>query len=273
MQVFLQRHGSVYECATNDCGERILTIIGRRYDGRTYTHSGVVRPGDLGWDGALDGTYRRRVGAEVPRNTFMRVSGGGSISGTASAGGVPAPQDAGFGIGVHGFDEKEKRRLASAYAKITSKECMDWFNDKIKEFGPGTGNWHKSGPPTLMDVLGKVTLNKYNTNLSAAEMGITETGRQEIAEGYDNRWTSTNVANAVTLAPDYNRIYLMPEAFWLGSQNPYNDRDLTGIIIHELFHVAGYTGGFSEDKSYWEKMIKSLTPEIQRKCSKTTGII
>ena len=67
--------GSVYECATNDCGERILTIIGRRYDGSTYRHSGVVRPGDLGWDGALDGTYRRREGSDGSYN-FARMGGG-----------------------------------------------------------------------------------------------------------------------------------------------------------------------------------------------------
>ena len=88
-------------------------------------------------------------------------------------------------------------------------------------------------------------------------MGISQADRNEIAKNYDSRYTSVNVANAVT---NGGRTWLMPEAFWNNSQITYNDRDLTGIIVHELFHVAGYGKA-------WESRIKSLSKEIQNNCS------
>ena len=106
-------------------------------------------------------------------------------------------------------------------------------------------------------------LNKYDINLTAEQMGISQSNRDEIAKNYDNLYTSLNVANATTIG---TRIWLMPEAFWNNSTIPWNDRDLTGIIVHELFHVAGYGKA-------WESRNKGLSNQIKRHCSKTTGII
>jgi len=172
------------------------------------------------------------------------------------------PQNSGFRFGSNAnFSNGEKERLQNAFNKLKSKECQDWFEKQLSQFGapsPGAG-WYQ----TLDAVLDDAVLNKYDTKLTAEQMGISQSDRDEIAQNYDTHYTTLNVANAVTNA---KRIWLMPEAFWNNSTIPWNDRDLTGIIVHELFHVAGY------GKS-WESRIKGLSDEIKRNCSKTAGII
>ena len=145
---------------------------------------------------------------------------------------------------------------------MQSEDCQDWFNRKLAEFGdPGNGGISRT--LSLDAAVQAVTLNKYSVNLTAAQMGVSQADRDEIANNYDSHHTSLNVANAVT---NSGRTWLMPEAFWNNSLIPYNDRDLTGIIVHELFHVAGYGKA-------WESRIKSLSKEIQNNCSHAKGII
>ena len=143
-----------------------------------------------------------------------------------------------------------------------SEDCQDWFKRKLAEFGdPGTGAI--SRVMSLDAAMAMVTLNKYSTSLTAAQMGISQADRDEIAKNYDSHYTSLNVANAVT---NGGRTWLMPEAFWNNSTITYNDRDLGGIMVHELFHVVGYGKA-------WESRIKSLSKEIQNHCSHGFGII
>ena len=173
------------------------------------------------------------------------------------------PQNSGFTFGANAnFSEDEKQQLTAAFNKITTDECRGWFEKRLAEFGPpgpGAAPYYQS----LDAVLGDAKINKYEVSLTAEQMGISDESRKKVAKNYDNKWTSLNVANGYT---NGTRVWLMPVAFWNNSTIPYNDRDLTGIIIHELFHVAGYGDDF-------ESRIKELTPEIKRHCSKTTGNI
>jgi hypothetical protein len=54
---FISGESSV-QCPNNDCGTHAMTVTGRTRDGRAVASSTLlVRPGELGWDGSLDGTY------------------------------------------------------------------------------------------------------------------------------------------------------------------------------------------------------------------------
>jgi len=81
------------QCPNNDCGVHSMTVTGRTRDGRIVASSTfLVRPGELGWDGSLDGTYRAnptflgdfdfnnpddaRDFVANPELRWMRVSGG-----------------------------------------------------------------------------------------------------------------------------------------------------------------------------------------------------
>lgn len=115
-----------------------------------------------------------------------------------------------------------KSGLQNAFDKITSKECQEWFEQQLSKFGePAPGQaWYQS----LDAVLSSAAINKYDVRLTAAQMGISQAEREEIAQNYDSHYTSLNVANAVT---NGTRVWIMPEAFWNTSIIPWNDRDLT----------------------------------------------
>jgi len=99
--------------------------------------------------------------------------------------------------------------------------------------------------------------NKYDPKLTAQDMRISESRRTQIAYRYESPWSLYyGTANAVTLAPDFTRIYLMPTAFWNNSTAGIRDRDLSGIITFELLHVAGFG-----DNAIW-----GLRDELQRHC-------
>ena len=92
-------------------------------------------------------------------------------------------------------------------------------------------------------------------------MRISEERRKIIGDQYERAWYGT--ANAVTLAPDYTRIYLMPTAFWNDSIAGVRDRDLSGIISFELLHVAGFG-----DAAIWD-----LRDELQRHCGNPSDLL
>ena len=214
--------GSVYECATNDCGERILTIIGRRYDGRTYTHSGVVRPGDLGWDGALDGTYRRRVGAEVPRNTFMRVSGGGSISGTASAGGVPAPQNPGS-LNL----ERLKTNLTELLGDSKS-DCAGYVRALIKQADANTRN----NPPQFRAPHNPAMFTNPLDRFNDFKFSIDDNG------GLGGSTSGTLLGGDATV----HMTNLRSVPGWENQPEMAVEDAYALIALHEMIHLAGRNG-------------------------------
>jgi len=95
-------------------------------------------------------------------------------------------------------------------------------------------------------------------------MRISPAARGDIANHYDKKWTNLNVANAVTLGPNYTRVYLMPSAFFQDSTlAPYSGRDLSGIITFELLHVAGFS-----DQKIW-----GIRKELQRHCGNPSDLL
>lgn len=160
-----------------------------------------------------------------------------------------------FNEGIHRFSDKETERLRQAVVKVRSKTCKDWFESTLAKLGkpdlPGV-------PAKTIDKLFEFSnFSRYTSQLTASDMNISPAQRADIASKYDDRWTNLSVANAVTLGPDYTRIYLMPSAFFQDTNfAPYSGRDLSGIIAFELFHVAGFS-----DKAVWH-----LRVELQRHC-------
>ena len=116
-----------------------------------------------------------------------------------------------------------------------------------------------------MDKLEYAEFNKYDPNLTAKQMRISESQRKEISYKYESLWRWWyGTANAVTLPPDATRIYVMPTVFWQDTTfGPYSGRDLSGIITFELFHVAGFG-----DSAIWH-----LRDELQRKCGDPSDLL
>ena len=77
--------GAARPCPANECGPRLQTVTAYGRGGRALgSASRVVLPGQAGWDGSLDGRYRRReiYNEHEPRiifggTIFQRVAGGG----------------------------------------------------------------------------------------------------------------------------------------------------------------------------------------------------
>src|SRR5207244_2943201 len=81
------------QCPNNDCGVHSTTVTARTSDGQIVGSSTFLRsPGQPGWDGSLDGTYRvnptfgsdfdfnnpidARAFLDEPELPYMRISGG-----------------------------------------------------------------------------------------------------------------------------------------------------------------------------------------------------
>lgn len=149
-----------------------------------------------------------------------------------------------FNWGIHDFTEGERERIRRAIEKIKGERCRTWLEETIRALGRPDLSVESTRPKTLDRLLEYAEFNKYDPQLTATEMRISQDRRNKIADRYENRWTNLNIANAVTLAPDFTRIYLMPSAFWQDSTLfPYSGRDLSGIIAFELLHVAGFGDG------------------------------
>ncbi|HKG45448.1 MAG TPA: S8 family serine peptidase [Pyrinomonadaceae bacterium] len=146
-----------------------------------------------------------------------------------------------FNWGKHNFTDDETKRIRKAILKVRGDRCRTWLENTMKAIGKTDLAVDSQRPKTVDKLLEYAEFNKYSENLSAADMGISQERRDKIAANYENAWTNFWVANAVTLAPDYTRIYLMPSAFWEDSAlGNWSGRDLSGIIAFELLHVAGY---------------------------------
>ena len=146
-----------------------------------------------------------------------------------------------FNWGIHDFTDAERGRIRQAIEKIKGDRCRNWFENTIKALGRPDLSVESTRPKTLDKLLEYAEFNKYDPKLTAKDMRISEDRRKRIADNYENAWTNMSIANAVTLGPDYIRIFLMPSAFWQDS-GLYNwsGRDLRGIITFELLHVAGF---------------------------------
>jgi YD repeat-containing protein len=174
------------------------------------------------------------------------------------------PQDTGFKIGRIGFPQDKRDRLKRAYDKVTSSGCERFFNDTIAALlNKGELSRDRERPSTLKAVLGVATLNLYSSDITAKRVGEREAVWSDIQDKFDNYQSGgegkpSGYAFAATLRK--NRIFLHDRAFYQSgniiSQMLWNDSDLSGIITHELFHVAGLN----------EAQVKALGADIQRNC-------
>lgn len=169
-----------------------------------------------------------------------------------------------FNTGIHDFTEAERNRIRKAFKKVKSERCRKWFEDTIKKLGKPDLKVESTRPKTLDQLLEFANFNKYDPKLTAQDMRISEARRKEIRYRYESVWSLYyGTANAVTLAPDYTRIYLMPTAFVNDSIAGLRDRDLSGIITFELLHVAGFG-----DKAIW-----SLRDALQLHCGNPSDLL
>jgi hypothetical protein len=164
------------------------------------------------------------------------------------------------------FSQKEVNQLQQAYKKILDPNCVKWFNAKLKSFTDAAEQAYFEGGkykpasygrakdlPTLVNNF--TTLVRYNSPSDV--VGLSQAGRQELEKGGFNAFTRGSF------------IYLPSDAFINNSliAPKSRDRDLAGIIIHELFHVAGV--GLRPDAD----VINALDQEIKDNCSHTSGQI
>jgi hypothetical protein len=173
-----------------------------------------------------------------------------------------------FSLGPHtNFDDDQKSKLQRAFNRPNTTGCKGLFRQVLAEFGQAPTDTH--GIKSLDDAMGVVQLNLYSSSLSAADMGLSQADRDGVASNF-NLWLPEG-ANAFTSKDSqWNQVYLAPQAFKDSSYFAFTERDLVGIIFHELLHVAGY-----RDKVvgplYWEGRIKGLKGRIQAECSRTYG--
>lgn len=135
---------------------------------------------------------------------------------------------------------------------------MNWINKTLKDWSDGKGpNARYQGrPTTLKGLLNMARFNKYDPTLTAEQMGLTQEERELLANQYENSWFSS--FNGWT--SPRGQVFLTDKAF---NEQPVLARDLTGIIVHELFHVAGYL----------DPHVGSLNKQIKQHCSRTSGSI
>jgi hypothetical protein len=170
-----------------------------------------------------------------------------------------------FNVGVQTFTDQETARLRQAVEKIKSKGCEEWFNSLLGKLKGKADLPNTGGRPQNLDGLLEFSeFNRYSPNLTAEDMRISQAERNRISDNYEKVWFS-GLANAVTVAPDFSRVYLMPSAFWqntlLGTGT--RDRDLSGIVAFELLHVAGFS----------DRVIWGYRDELQRHCGNISDLL
>lgn len=89
-------------------------------------------------------------------------------------------------------------------------------------------------PGNLSQLLSIASLNKYSPSLTAQQMGISQASRENMANKYER--ATFNKFLGVTVG---NQIWLTTNAFNLASGLFTPKTDVPGLIVHELFHVAG----------------------------------
>jgi YD repeat-containing protein len=168
------------------------------------------------------------------------------------------PPKSGFLIGRFGFNGRETERLGRAYDKIISDKCRTFFDATLatlRQKGEISSRFQTT-PSTLAGTLAITTINKYSSNLTAKDVGVSQSSWNNIRDKFDNPGFSRH-ALGVTIAD--GRVFLPETAFYQAgpiSQMLYRNPDLAGIITHELFHRAGLN----------EDQFTKLRDDIQQNC-------
>ncbi len=158
---------------------------------------------------------------------------------------IELPQNSEFfnvGHGKVGFSDDQLNRLRRAFDKINSSACADWLHSTLQSLrGREDLNGTGTRPTTVQGLETMASLNRYDPNNSASQMGITQAEKNAMdKEG----------ADAVTFgSPDsqgrpFTRVFLRGRAFDQSGHfyyAYYDARDLSGIIVYEFFHVAGFS--------------------------------
>lgn len=94
---------------------------------------------------------------------------------------------------------------------------------------------------TLMGLLGITSFNRYNPGLTHRDIGVPEKyWNQEVHQTFAGK--DEKYGLAYTLLPYRNQVFLSDNAFYIAqgfARWRYKDADLSGVIVHDLFHVAG----------------------------------
>lgn len=104
----------------------------------------------------------------------------------------------------------------------------------------------------MNQILGFVTLNKFDDSLSPHDIGISQSQYEE--------WLGPMInGSRAGLTIDQNRIFFGDKAFEEGGSFPfpYGPADTAGVIVHELFHAAGMKD---------EQNIRNIHDQIQANC-------
>jgi len=102
------------------------------------------------------------------------------------------------------------------------------------------------------------TLNKYSSGLTARQVGTSQRQWDDVRSHFENRQGLFAHTSGVTLNPG-GAVFLSDNAFYQAGELAHfivPDTDLSGVIVHELFHRAGLN----------EAQILALHPDIQRNC-------
>jgi hypothetical protein len=173
--------------------------------------------------------------------------------------GTPTPQPG----------DQDSRSLARAYNLITKNTCINFINQVIQDWKREERNNKRSDATrfnyysqlnfTLDGNNGAVTINytaggktftikRYHDSLTASDMGISNDKREEVR----TKFKGTEEGIALGFTNPAGQIYLGDGAFehqyngWIRDSEGGN---LPGIIVHELFHVAGIPDSYIEQKN------------------------
>ncbi len=120
-----------------------------------------------------------------------------------------------FLIGRFGFSALELARLRRAYEKITSDKCRKFFDDTLRSLrqrGEISSPFDFT-PSTLQGTLAIATLNKYNSGLTARQVGTSQRQWDDVRSGFENRQGLFGHASGVTLVPG-GAVFLSDNAFY-----------------------------------------------------------
>jgi len=171
------------------------------------------------------------------------------------------PQNSGFLIGRFGFNANETERLGRAYDKITSDNCRKFFDATLaalRQKGEIRSGFQTT-PTNLAQTLSITTINKYSSNLTARDVGVSQKSWDNVRNHFEQAQGFLTYTSGVTLAD--GRVFLGDNAFYQAgpiSQFYRKYTDLPGVIVHELFYRAGLS----------ESQIKALHGEIQKNCGR-----
>lgn len=92
------------------------------------------------------------------------------------------------------------------------------------------------------------TIKRYRDSLTASDMGINNDQREEVR----TKFNGTEEGIALGYTTPSGQIYLGGSAFqhaynWIVSKS--DGANLPGVIVHELFHVAGIPDSYIEQKN------------------------